>query len=177
MALIEAGWVNTGLNRLYGRTRLSLLWKGIPADSATALELLLTRPPQWPRPSRQAGSLTVIGSFGSNTFNGQLDYDSLIESDVRRQGDLTLRWQSNFPGFERLNLQSRVILLDKNIYVQIPAALKLLPADNILDALIPSEAAGKFVQTDLPAVAAPPANQIITPDQLESDQPVLIQPP
>lgn len=37
IAVTEAGWLNTGIDRLYGKSRLALFWGGMPADANTAL--------------------------------------------------------------------------------------------------------------------------------------------
>lgn len=37
----EAGFIHTGLDKLYGKTNLAVLWGGLPADSTTSLKLLL----------------------------------------------------------------------------------------------------------------------------------------
>lgn len=37
----EAGWIHTGIDRWYGKTRLALIWGGMPEDANTALRAAL----------------------------------------------------------------------------------------------------------------------------------------
>lgn len=41
IAVTEAGWLKTGIDRVYGKSTLALLWGGMPADSSTALHSLV----------------------------------------------------------------------------------------------------------------------------------------
>jgi|GEM_PF-4455462 len=46
ITVTEAGWLNTGIDRLYGKSRLPLLWGGMPADANTAIRSALTYAPK-----------------------------------------------------------------------------------------------------------------------------------
>ncbi len=97
-AAAELGFVNTGIDKLYGRTKLAALWGGIPANNETALTLLLTHPSKTPKNFSGQLNLNIDGEFRS-LFN----YSALTPTDGVEIPGLSEDNPSNSPDTIRFN--------------------------------------------------------------------------